>query len=123
MKKNLLISGSIFAIIAVILGAFGAHGLEDILASNNREDVYETAVRYNFYHAFALLICGILSKDYSKKYISLSGKFFMAGIIIFSGSLYILAITNISWLGMITPFGGLAFIIGWALMILGIKKS
>jgi uncharacterized membrane protein YgdD (TMEM256/DUF423 family) len=123
MDSKMIKSGIIFALTGVILGAFGAHGLEDILTSNDKTDVYNTAVRYQFYHAFALIIAGILDREFSHKFVSLSGKFFFAGILLFSGSLYIMAITNVSWLGMITPIGGLAFILGWIFLLLGMKKK
>ena len=100
--------------VAVILGAFGAHGLRGKL-DEYAMGVFETAVQYHFYHALALLAVGIiaLSQPHTTLLKS-SGWLFLLGTVIFSGSLYLLAITGTKWLGAITPIGGLAFIGGWA---------
>lgn len=105
--------------IAVGLGAFGAHGLEDILTRNNRIATWDTAVLYHFVHV--LIMCVLASREKLAKGPWVS---FLIGIIIFSGSLYILALTNIRWLGAITPMGGVAFLIGWGwLAIAGISST
>ncbi|MEO1049830.1 MAG: DUF423 domain-containing protein [Bacteroidota bacterium] len=117
------ISGGIFAALAVGLGAFGAHGLESLLAANGRTATYETAVQYHFYHALALLIVAIVIKRHDHKFIRWTSYLFAAGIIIFSGSLYILSLTNITILGAITPIGGVCFILGWLFFVVGIAKG
>jgi uncharacterized membrane protein YgdD (TMEM256/DUF423 family) len=95
--------------LAVVLGAFGAHGLKEILAQNNTTAVWEKAVFYHFIHAVMLfLVAG------RKPLAVVAWWSFLAGIVIFSGSLYLLAVTNVKWLGAITPVGGLSFLAGWA---------
>lgn len=125
MKKTLLAAGTVSAGLAVALGAFGAHALKDVLAENNKVSVFETAVKYHFFHAFALLTAGILLRfgTFHDRYIKNAGITFILGIFLFSGSLYILSVTNISFWGAVTPFGGLSFIIGWMLLTIGILKS
>jgi uncharacterized membrane protein YgdD (TMEM256/DUF423 family) len=108
-NKNLQITGSIFMALAVSLGAFGAHGLENLLIENGRVETFETAVLYHFVHALAILILATLNLGNKKIPFIL----FMTGIICFSGSLYILSVTNVTALGMIAPIGGTAFIAGW----------
>jgi uncharacterized membrane protein YgdD (TMEM256/DUF423 family) len=105
--------GAILGGLGVILGAFGAHGLREYLDSRAR-DVYETAVKYQMYHALAILAVGLL-KMHGRDGISLcvAGWSFLFGTLIFSGTLYGLSISGIRWLGMITPFGGGALIVGW----------
>ena len=124
MNKYITI-GAFFGMLAVIIGAFGAHGLENMLSTNALER-YHTGVEYQFYHVGALLIIGILFNQDNKRHsrlLKFAGIAFTLGIILFSGSLYLYALTGIAKLGMITPFGGLAFIIGWFLLFLiGIKK-
>ncbi len=109
--------------LTVAIGAFGAHGLEPTLEKMGRVDTFETAVKYQFYHTLAIFLVGILQGQFPQnKRLNISAWLFFAGIIIFSGSLYILSITRVNWLGAITPFGGLAFIIGWILLFFNIKK-
>ena len=107
-----IIYGSFFSLLAVVLGAFGAHGLKNILNQYSRE-VYTTANFYHFIHSLAIIFIAILNTQYNDINLSYSFYFFLFGIIIFSGSLYILAITGIKWLGAITPIGGVLFILGW----------
>ncbi|WP_114747995.1 DUF423 domain-containing protein [Pleomorphovibrio marinus] len=105
---------------AVALGAFGAHGLADRLEQMERIDTFQTAVDYHFYHSLALLLNGVLVSIYATiKAFKTSALFFIIGIFIFSGSLYVLSLTGITWLGAITPFGGVAFILGWVFLFLG----
>ncbi|WP_069132194.1 DUF423 domain-containing protein [Rhodohalobacter halophilus] len=112
-SKALLISGSIFMALAVAFGAFGAHIVQDILTPE-RFEVYKTAVEYHFYHALGLLIIGAISNHLIESvWLKWAGRLMSAGILIFSGSLYILTLTDTEWLGAITPFGGIAFILGW----------
>lgn len=112
-KKIIQLAG-ISGALAVGIGAFGAHGLESLLIQNGRLETFQTAVQYHFYHTLALLGIGILGKAIPNwKGISLSAWCMILGILIFSGSLYVLCLTGITWLGAITPLGGLAFILGW----------
>ncbi len=123
MHKSFLITGAFIAALSVLLGAFGAHYLKNVLSIDGLQ-IFESAVRYQFYHAFALIIVGLLYKDFGGKYLNYSGKFFIAGIILFSGSLYILcAASTMRWIGAITPLGGLCFIVGWSLIVVGVFKT
>ena len=97
-----------FGFLAVLLGAFGAHGLKEILAQNGTAAIWEKAVFYHFIHAVMLFVLA-----QQKNFRALAWWSFLAGIVIFSGSLYLLAVTNVRWLGAITPLGGIAFLIGW----------
>lgn len=108
--------------LAVMIGAFGAHALKNILEANERTDTFELASRYHYYHTFALLAVGILLLKYNQSWFNYSGYSFLIGVLIFSGSLYILALTNMKWLGAITPIGGLALILGWVFLLLGVLK-
>ncbi|GAB2997217.1 DUF423 domain-containing protein [uncultured Cyclobacterium sp.] len=122
-SSNLIQTAAVFGALAVIFGAFGAHALEEMLVSTGRLDTYETAVSYHFYHSLALLMVGILSLQFpDKKRINYSALFFIAGILIFSGSLYILCLSQVTWLGAITPLGGLSFILGWVMLLLSFGK-
>lgn len=121
--KLILISGTLLAALAVVLGAFGAHGLKKSLGDEMMV-VYKTAVDYHFIHALGLLLIGILHQQYPEsRQILWAGISLTIGILLFSGSLYALSITEIKKLGMVTPLGGLAFIIGWLLLAIGIYKS
>jgi len=114
--------------LSVAAGAFAAHTLKTILTPDLMQ-VFETAVRYQFYHVFALLATGILYRQFAGKLLQWAGYSFIAGIILFSGSLYILCVMKhlypggSMWIGAITPFGGLCFIAGWLLLAAGIKKT
>lgn len=105
--------GALLGAISVMIGAFGAHGLEEVLRENSRLDTFETAVKYQFYHTLALILVGFLMKTNTSKYLAWAANFFILGVLIFSGSLYVLSITNYTVLGAITPIGGLFFIFGW----------
>lgn len=111
-KQNWLFLGALIAGLSVAMGAFGAHILESRLSDDDLS-TYETAVTYQMYHALALLLLASLSKSIDDKDIKLIGWSFLIGIILFSGSLYILLLTNQSILGAITPLGGVAFLTGW----------
>lgn len=121
MKKNILSIGFVLAAISVIIGAFGAHGLNDILVENNRLDTFETGVKYLFYHTFGIIVLGLVYKEGLEK-IQIVFYLFLAGIIIFSGSLFILSISNITMFGAITPIGGVCFIAGWLYLAILTKK-
>lgn len=121
--KQIVIIGSCAAFFAVAIGAFGAHSLNDIIRANDRLDVFSTASKYHFYHSFALLLLGLLANHINKNYLLLAKWGFTIGIIIFSGSLYILAITNIGWLGAITPIGGVCFLLAWLGVAIGVFRG
>jgi uncharacterized membrane protein YgdD (TMEM256/DUF423 family) len=112
MSTRLLVHGFFAAMVAVTLGAFGAHGLKE-LVSEQALTTWETGVRYHMYHAFALIVAGLAAPHLGASSAILAGRFFSVGILLFSGSLYALALTGMSALGAITPLGGLAFIAGW----------
>ncbi len=120
-------AGALFAALAVILGAFGAHALKAILPPDQLL-VFETGVRYQFYHSFGLLIAGILFSSFPFKTVKLASSFFITGIVLFSGSLYAMTLlstsgTSLGPIGILTPIGGLFFIIGWVFLFLGIIKK
>ena len=114
--------GAAMAALAVMLGAFGAHALKARLSAEMLE-VYRTAVQYHFWHALGVLAVGLaLQFSPDAAWLRASGWLLTAGIVLFCGSLYVLALTGSRWLGAVTPFGGLAFILGWlALMIAALR--
>ncbi len=112
MSNLFLILAGVSGFVVVALGAFGAHGLRDVLDAYSRS-IWEKAVLYQMFHTLALLGTAILQKQFTQLNLGPAGWGFVAGIIIFSGSLYLLAVTNMRWLGAITPLGGLAFLFGW----------
>lgn len=123
MNKTIQV-GAIFGALAVGIGAFGAHGLADILELQNRITTFETGVKYHFYHALALVMIGIIGhQPYPRKWLLWSSYGFTAGILIFSGSLYVLSLTGITWLGAITPIGGVAFILGWIFLAIAVSSK
>ena len=128
MQKIFLILGTILAGLGVALGAFGAHGLKKIVPPETVSS-YQTGVQYQMYHAFALLIVGILSDRLSRSIINWSGAFFVLGIVLFSGSLYLLSSlkamnkVGVSGIGIITPIGGLMFMVGWILLLVAIIRK
>lgn len=123
MARCLLILGSLNAAAAVILGAFGAHGLRPRLAPGMLA-VYQTGVQYHFYHALGLLLIGVIAYHLpASPWLRWSGWIMFAGIILFSGSLYLLSVTQLRWLGMITPVGGLAFITAWLFLTYAVFTS
>jgi uncharacterized membrane protein YgdD (TMEM256/DUF423 family) len=123
MQKLFLVAGTMLGALSVMIGAFGAHALKKLLTENGRADVFETAVKYQMYHALALLLTGILLFKIQDKLVHYAGYSFMAGILVFSGSLYILCITNVKWWGAVTPFGGLSLIAGWLLLTIALIRS
>ena len=116
MDKTFLLIGSVAGFLAVMLGAFGAHGLRGRL-SPEMLAVFETGVRYHMYHTLAILAVGLMLPTFGGWMTRAAGWAFTAGIVLFSGSLYALALTNTPSLGVITPLGGVAFLIGWALLV------
>ena len=127
MHRGFFISGCTFAGLAVVLGAFGAHALKDVL-SEDLQTTYETAVRYQFYHAIALFVTAFAFEKLNRKLLFYAAYSFLIGIILFSGSLYLITYfksggsVGIKGIGMITPFGGLFFIIGWVWLIVAAWK-
>lgn len=122
MAKAFFLSGLILATLAVMLGAFGAHGLKSQVSEEMLSN-YQTGIQYHFYHALGLILLAlfiIVKGDSSLA--NWTGWLFLGGIIIFSGSLYVMAGTNAKWLGAITPIGGLAFIIGWVLWLVDVYQ-
>lgn len=123
IDKPLVLAGCIAALLAVILGAFGAHALKarvtpDLLA------VFQTGVQYHFYHALGLILIGILAGALvATGWTRAAGWLMLAGIVIFSGSLYLLVVTGQRWFGMITPIGGVSFILAWAALAVAVVKS
>lgn len=120
-NQNIILAGAIFMALAVSLGAFGAHALKKVL-SPEMLTIYHTGVEYQFYHALGLLIVGLIGFQVKSRYIGWSGILLTTGIILFSGSLYALALMGIKGLGAITPLGGVSFIAGWILFALAIMK-
>ena len=129
MHKNYLIAAAIFGGLAVALGAFGAHGLEKITTDSKILHGYQTGVQYQLYHALALLAVGILSGKFSNRWIKWAAASFITGIILFSGSLYLLTFLKIQesnavkFAGPVTPFGGLFLIAGWVFLLLSVVKQ
>ena len=112
-QQKTLLAGAIMGGLGVAFGAFGAHALKDILIASGRLETFELAVRYQFYHTFALLVVGLLHQFSSSNYLKTATLFFLSGTILFSGSLYLLCLTNKTWFAMATPFGGVLLILGW----------
>ncbi len=127
MNLKFLRIGLILAILAVLLGAFAAHGLKSKIELD-RIGIFNTGVRYHFYHTFAILIAALLQEKLIPKFVNLSLYCFLFGIVCFSGSLYLLACKywlsiDWWWLGPITPIGGVAFILGWFFLLLATVKK
>ena len=121
LGKTIIMSASLLLALAVGLGAFGAHGLKSQL-SQEMMQTYKTGVEYHFYHALGLLLVGILAITMPSTLLKWSAICLAAGIALFSGSLYVLSISGIKWLGAITPFGGVSFIAGWILLFVAVWK-
>ncbi|HEY7289727.1 MAG TPA: DUF423 domain-containing protein [Vicinamibacterales bacterium] len=117
MARTFLLLGAIFGFLAVALGAFGAHALKSRLSAELLA-VFETAVRYQMYHAIALILTALLMARSDGWLLSWAGWCFTVGVVLFSGSLYALALSGVTVLGAITPLGGLAFLAGWACLAL-----
>lgn len=129
MSDKFISTGAFFAALAVIAGAFGAHALKTKLDAGQLQ-VYETAVRFLFMHAFAIILCGVLLIQYpTKKMLKFAGLFFTIGIVLFSGSLFLLSCRNIleietwKWLGPVTPLGGTSFILAWCMLAFSFYKK
>ncbi len=123
MIKLFVILGAINAAVVIALGAFGAHALEQKVTERFLK-IYQTGVQYHMYHAMGLIFVGLIAgKLSSLNIIHTAGWFMLVGIVLFSGSLYVLSLTGITKFGMITPIGGLAFIIGWVLVIVAVMRG
>lgn len=123
MNKLFLLAGSFLGILGVGIGAFGAHAFKSILEAAGRAETFETGVRYLFYHAIALILVGILTKEFPVKTMKYSGYLFLFGTIIFSGSLFLICFTGINVFGAVAPIGGTLMIAGWALMFWTVLRS
>ena len=122
MIKLFIISGAFGCALSILLGAFGAHLLENQLIPKDIE-IYETASRYLFYHSIGLILVGLLASKFNSRLIGLSGKVMLSGMILFSGSLYFILIFNTRWMGLVTPFGGTLLIASWILLVIGVLKA
>ncbi|MFH0783653.1 MAG: DUF423 domain-containing protein [Pseudomonadota bacterium] len=122
MERIFLIIGALSAFTGVAAGAFGAHGLKSRL-SPEMLLVFEVGVRYQMYHAFALLMSAWMVSKWPSSLITTGGWLFVVGTLLFSGSLYLLSMSGIRWLGAITPLGGLAFLAGWICIAWGVWRS
>jgi uncharacterized membrane protein YgdD (TMEM256/DUF423 family) len=122
MIKFWLVLAAVSGFLTVALGALGAHSLKNVLSDYGRS-IFEKAVLYQMFHTLALLGVGALQAAYKDIDLSPAGFGFLAGIVLFSGSLYVLAVTGLKWLGAVTPVGGLAFLFGWAWLIYSISKG
>ena len=124
MSKTFVIAGAIFMFIGVAAGAFGAHGLKDYFVDHpTLEATYETAVQYQLIHGLALFAIAWATTQWPGGLTTWAGYFIILGVIIFSGSLYVLVLTNTAWLGAITPVGGVAMLSGWAALALAAWRS
>jgi uncharacterized membrane protein YgdD (TMEM256/DUF423 family) len=117
MTARWFAAGAVAGGLGVILGAFGAHGLRSSVEPRLLE-VFETGVRYQMYHALALLLVGLAAGRGGGRWLDAAGWLFVAGIVVFSGSLYAMTLSGARWLGAITPLGGVAFIAGWCCLAL-----
>ena len=128
MQKIYLVIGTVLAGLAVVLGAFGAHGLRKIVSAENVA-IYQTGVQYQMYHALALILVGILSERMLNSFLSYAGGLFVAGVVFFSGSLYLIVSlyamnkTVPKLVGILTPIGGLFFILGWLCLLIAVLKK
>lgn len=128
MHRGFLKTAALLGAFSVAMGAFAAHTLKNSI-SDYALGIFETAVKYQFYHVFALIIVSILYKEYPGKWLTWAGRLFIVGIILFSGSLYVLAfikaavLPGLNWVGAITPFGGLCFILGWVFIFISVIKG
>ncbi len=120
--KAWIIIGAVLAGISVISGAFGAHGLKPKITPHDLA-IYETAVHYHMIHALALILLGLIGFYFNADVVYLPGIFILTGILIFSGSLYTLVLTNLRWFGAITPIGGVSFVIGWGLLAYNLWRN
>lgn len=128
MHRSFLLIGSILGALSVALGAFGAHSLKKIVPPE-AVTTFETGVRYQFYHTFALLLIAVLYEKFANKWLVWAGNSFLIGMLLFCGSLYVLTLLNatnnvgLRKIGILTPFGGLFFIAGWLFLMWGVSRK
>lgn len=122
MEKTFAVAGAVAALLGVALGAFGAHALEGRLEPRDLA-TFETGVRYQIYHALALLALAWMVSRWPGAATAFAGWAFVAGIVVFSGSLYVLVLTDTRWLGAVTPLGGVAFLAGWAALAWAVVRG
>ena len=121
-NSRFLFIGAVFGMLAVMLGAFGAHGLEKLVDARMLQR-FHTGVEYQFYHALALLLVGVLQMRMPQHLLHYAGYAFILGILLFSGSLYLYVLTGVTKIAIVTPFGGTAFIVGWFLLALAARRA
>lgn len=121
-QKLTLIFAALLGLLAVALGAFGAHGLKSMVTTE-RLATWQTGVEYQFFHALAILVFGLYQDKFNSTWIKWSIRCLILGVLIFSGSLYVLVIADMAWLGMITPIGGVLMILGWLLFVMHLIKQ
>ncbi len=122
LQSWMVVAGAILAMLSVMLGAFSAHALKNIL-DEYALSLIDTAARYQMFHALALILCGILSQHLANlKWLKISAISFLIGIAVFSGALYLIAFTGVKAFGMLAPIGGSAMIFGWFCLLLVFKK-
>ena len=118
-----LMMGALAGLLAVMAGAFGAHGLRHVVSERGLE-VFQTAVSYQMYHALVLVVASLMpALGLSRRLLGIACSFWLAGIVLFSGSLYLLVLSGHHWLGPVTPIGGVCFMIGWALLVAAALKK
>ena len=123
MKKTILLTATILGSISILIGAFGAHMIKDYLISVQKVGVFETAIKYQFYHVFFLLFLGLSYDKFDLRLIEYAFYLCVIGILFFSGSLYLLCLTGNSVFGMITPLGGLSLVFAWLCLFWSIRKK
>lgn len=129
MYRSYLVMGAFFGALAVILGAYGAHGLQDAVTDEKLIHGFQTGVQYQMYHSLALLAVGIIYEKIPGRFVKWAGNLFIAGIILFSGSLYLLTLLGnmqssaVKIVGPVTPVGGLLLIVGWLFLLVGVFKK
>jgi len=121
-RRWTLVSGAILGGVAVMSGAFGAHMLKDLLTPHYLA-VFETAVRYQMYHALALCVAGIAMDKACSPFLGKAAWGFLIGVLLFSGSLYGVALLELRWMGVLTPLGGISFIFGWVCLIMAFTSA
>lgn len=121
-SRNLIIIGAISGFLSISFGAFGAHAIKQWMSADLMT-IYQTAVSYQIYHSLGLILIALVYQQHQHKLIKIAGWVMLAGIIIFSGSLYTLSLTDTRWLGAITPIGGTLLLLAWLLLGLGVSKK
>ncbi len=122
MSKKILMSAAVLGACGVMIGTFGAHGLKPLLEKYGRLDTFETAVKYHFYHTLVLFALALVHEKFKLKSVKLIFWLYLAGILIFSGSLYVLCLTNEPVLGAVTPIGGVFLIVAWLMLFWNIRN-